>query len=394
MSKSNKPDPAKKLVQRREFLGGAATMAGASFMGRGAGSTWPGILAATPPDPPPAPEMNAATERKMKRWQEQRWLLDAVVQTVGVEWDQARIAYTLGPCGPDATGDFIGIRSRVRKYNDIAREYTRAAVRREKMARQFEADGHPIAARESYFIAALLYGSAQWPIFEVTRENLALNEKKAAAYAKYMELADHEIRKVEIPFGGNGKSLPGYLHLPLKRGTGKIPAVWAIGGMDSIKEVGVALYGDKLLERGIAVLALEGPGQGECCVREIHPTATNWMQAGPLVLSWLRSQNEIDPDRIALVRREHGLILGDASGLGGRPAEGLRVAVHLPRTRHEHALQCGLAHFQAEVHVHGGLHRRSGIRQIRANAFAEGSRGEDQSSLPGDGRRGRPAQPD
>src|SRR5713226_1474716 len=57
---------------------------------------------------------------------------------------------------------------------------------------------------------------------------------------------------------------------------------------------------DKLLERGIAVLALEGPGQGECCVREIHPTATNWMQAGPLVLSWLRSQSEVDPDRIAL----------------------------------------------------------------------------------------------
>lgn len=303
MSQPGKSKPTDKLesnrglVERREFLGGAAGIAGASLLGRGAAGTWPEMAAAAPM-PEPAPEMSAATERKMKRWEEQRWLLDAVVQTVGVEWDQARVAYTLGPCGPDATGDFIGIRSRIRKYNDIAREYTRAAVRREKLARQFEADGHPIAARESYFIAALLYGSAQWPIFEVSRENLALNDKKAAAYAKYIELADHEIRKVEVPF--EGKSLPGYLHLPLKRGSGKLPAVWAIGGMDSIKEVGAALYGDKLLERGIAVLALEGPGQGECCVREIHPTATNWMQAGPLVLSWLRSQPEIDPDRIAL----------------------------------------------------------------------------------------------
>lgn len=298
MSKRDKPNSDKKLVQRREFLGGAASMAGVSLLGRDAGAPWPGILAAAPPAPPPAPEMNAATERKMKRWQEQRWLLDTVVQTVGIEWDQARVAYTLGPCGPDATGDFIGIRARIKKYNDIAREYTRAAVRREKMARQFEADGHPIAARESYFIAALLYGSAQWPIFEVTRENLALNEKKNATYAKYISLADHEIRRVEIPF--EGKSLPGYLHLPVKRETGKLPAVWSIGGMDSIKEVGVSLYGDKLLQRGIAVLALEGPGQGECCVREIHPTATNWMQAGPLVLSWLRSQSEIDADRTAL----------------------------------------------------------------------------------------------
>jgi fermentation-respiration switch protein FrsA (DUF1100 family) len=298
MSKSNKPESMKKLVQRREFLGGAASIAGASFLGGGARAGWPAISAATLPEPPPVPEMNAVTQRKMKRWQEQRWLLDATVQTLGLEWDQARIAYTLGPCGPDATGDFNTIRSRVHKYNDIAREYTRAAVRREKMARQFEVDGHAIAARESYFIAALLYGSAQWPIFAVTRENLALNEKKAAAYAKYIELADHEIREVEVPFGG--KSLPGYLHLPLRRGPGKLPAVWAIGGMDSIKEIGVALYGDKLLERGIAVLALEGPGQGECCVREIHPTGTNWLQAGPLVLSWLRSQPEIDPDRIAL----------------------------------------------------------------------------------------------
>ena len=298
MSKSNKPEATNKLVQRREFLGGAATIAGATFLGGRASAAWPAISAATPPEPGPAPEMNAATQRKMKRWQEQRWLLDATVQTLGLEWDQARIAYTLGPCGPDATGDFNTIRSRVHKYNDIAREYTRAAVRREKMARQFETDDHSIAARESYFIAALLYGSAQWPIFAVTRENLALNEKKTAAYTKYIELADHEIRKVEVPFGG--KSLPGYLHLPLRRGTGKLSAVWAIGGMDSIKEIGVALYGDKLLERGIAVLALEGPGQGECCVREIHPTGTNWLQAGPLVLSWLRSQPEIDPDRIAL----------------------------------------------------------------------------------------------
>jgi dienelactone hydrolase len=313
MTKSNKQEPAKKLVQRREFLGGAATMAGASFIGRGAGSPWLGDPAAlTPPDPSPAPTpaMSAMTERRMNRWQEQRWLLDTVVQTVGIEWDQARVAYTLGPCGPDATPDFNGVRSRVRKFNDISREYARAAVRREKMARQFEAEGHSIAARECYFIAALLYGSAQWPIFENTRENLALNERKVSCYSKFIQYADHEIRKVEVPFGGSGKSLPGYLHLPSNRASGRIPAVWAISGMDSFKELSCALYGDKLLERGIAVLALEGPGQGECNVRDIHVTATNWLQAGPAVLSWIRSQSEIDPDRVALSGTSMGSFWG------------------------------------------------------------------------------------
>src|ERR1700737_3348626 len=310
MSKSDKQQPSKKLVQRREFLGGAATIASASLIGRGTGSNLLGLSPAAPALPTPAPEMSAANERKMKRWQEQRWLLDTVVQTVGIEWDQARVAYTLGPCGPDATPDFNGVRTRIRKFNDIAREYARAAVRREKMARQFESEGHTIAARESYFIAALLYGSAQWPIYENTRENIALNGKIVSCYTKYIQYADHEIRKVEVPFGGTGKSLPGYLHLPPARSSGRIPAVWSISGMDSFKELSVALYGDKLLERGIAVLALEGPGQGEGCTRDIHPTATNWMQAGPAVLSWLRSQNEVDPDRTALQGTSMGSFWG------------------------------------------------------------------------------------
>jgi esterase/lipase len=310
MTKFKKQQPPEKFVQRREFLGGAATMAGASFIGRAGGSTWLGLPASAPGVPVPPPAMPAATERRMRRWQEQRWLLDAVVRTVGIEWDQGRIAYTLGPCGPDATADFNGVRARVHKFNDIAREFARAAVHREKMARQFDAEGRTIAARESYFIASLLYGSAQWPIYENTRENIALNGKKRDCYSKYIQYADHEIRKVEIPFGESGKSLPGYFHVPSARPAGRIPAVWAISGMDSFKELSCALYGDKLLERGIAVLALEGPGQGECCIRDIHTTATNWLQAGPLVLSWLRSQTEVDPDRVAMQGASMGSFWG------------------------------------------------------------------------------------
>jgi dienelactone hydrolase len=284
-------------VERREFLSGAATMAGASLLGSASAAPLFGISPTVPPDES-SPAMPAVTERRMKRWQEQRWILDAVIQTVGIEWDQARIAYTLGPCGPDATADFNGVRARVRKFNDIAREYTRAAARRERMAAQFEDDKKTVAARENYFVAALLYGSAQWPIYENTRENITLNDKKNACYQKYVQYADHEIRRAEIPLAG--KSLPGYFHPPSNPPTGRLPCVVVIGGMDSVKEIGCALYGDKFLTRGIAVLAVEGPGQGECNVRDIHVTATNWSDAGRAILSWVRSQKEIDPDRIAL----------------------------------------------------------------------------------------------
>ena len=244
------------------------------------------------------PAMQAAVERHMKRWQEQRWLLDTVIKTVGIEWDQRRIGYTLGPCGPEATADFNAVRNRVHKFNDASREFARVAVRREALARQFEEEGNTVSARESYFIASLLYGSAQWPIFAHTRENERLSDKKIECYRKYVDYADHEIRRADIPF--DGKAIPGWLHLPKNRSAGRIPCVLSIPGMDSFKEGNVSLYGDRLLERGIGVLAIDGPGQKEALTRGIHVTATNWMDAGRAVLAWLRSQPEVDPDRIAI----------------------------------------------------------------------------------------------
>ena len=305
MAGSDKQQTPKTLVERREFLGGAATLAGASLIGRANGSSLLGlpVAAASSPGeaaPVPAPVMSPAVEHRTKRWQEQRWLLDAVIQVIGPEWDEGRLnGQVLDLCGPDALNDVTGIRARVRKFNDLTREFARAAVRREKMARQSEEHGHIIAAREDYFFAAILYMYALWPIFEKTRELLALNERKNACYAKYIQYADHEIRKVEIPFGGNGKSLPGYLHLPPNR-SGRVPCVWDIIGVGGTRERSSALYGDKLRERGIATLGLDGPGHGESIIREIYVTPSIWMDAGRAVLSWLRSQKEIDPDRIAL----------------------------------------------------------------------------------------------
>ncbi len=299
--------PKNNLVQRRDFLSGAATLAGASLVG-GAGSALldPAASAALPPEPPPA--MTPDVERKLARWQDQRWLLDAVIAV-------ARPGVGSGPPGrPDQHSGRREpmpprLRARIHKFNDISREFARLAVRREREARQFEKDERTVPARESYFLAAHLYAGAQWPIFENTPDTIALNDKKNACYAKYIQFADHEIRRVEVPFGGGGKTLPGYLHLPHNR-SGRVPCVWSISGLDSNKEGGAAIYGDGLRERGIATLALEGPGQNECAIRGIYLTQTNWQDAGRVVLEWLRSQKEIDPDKIALRGASLGSYLG------------------------------------------------------------------------------------
>ncbi|MFL5658270.1 MAG: alpha/beta hydrolase family protein [Ktedonobacteraceae bacterium] len=242
--------------------------------------------------------MTIPVERRTKRWQEQRWILDNIIQSVGVEWDQARIGYTLGPCGPEAAYDFTVVRQRVKKFADIAPQFAAAARRREQVAQGHEREGRVVGARESYFIAALLWASAQWPLFENTKENIFFNERKVECYQKFIAYAPHKIERVEIPFGNS--SLPAYLHLPLAWNGEKVPCILSIDGMDGSKEIMHAMYGDKILSRGMASLAIDGPGQGECCVRTIHVTADNFKEVGRVALDWLRKRPEIDGEQLGV----------------------------------------------------------------------------------------------
>src|ERR1700724_3776763 len=117
------PVPARNnLVQRRDFLSGAATLAGASLVG-GAGSTLleSTASAALPPEPAP-PSMTPGVERKLARWQDQRWLLDAVIAALGPEWDQGRLGGLAGI--PGGAADAGSLRARIHKFNDISREFT------------------------------------------------------------------------------------------------------------------------------------------------------------------------------------------------------------------------------------------------------------------------------
>ncbi len=78
--------------------------------------------------------MRPETEQRVRRWSEQRWLLDSVIQAIGMEWDQPRLGYTMYPAGPDAVGDFRTVGMRVRKFADMHREFAAAGQRREAKA--------------------------------------------------------------------------------------------------------------------------------------------------------------------------------------------------------------------------------------------------------------------
>jgi dienelactone hydrolase len=243
--------------------------------------------------------MSSKVDRRMKRWQEQRWILDAVIQTIGVEWDQARLAYMSAPGGPEAVAEFRRVGATIKKTADIDRAFVAAAKRRQARAEEYEKQGRGVSAGEQYFIAQLLWATARWPIFEANKALLDMEEQMNHCFAKYIEYAKHPITRVEVPFGN--KAMPAYLHLPHKPAPGeKFPCVLYIDGMDGCKEMMVSAYGDPHLERGIAVLAIDGPGQGECCTIPIPVTPRNHGDAAVAAVDFLAARPEIDAARIAV----------------------------------------------------------------------------------------------
>ncbi len=253
--------------------------------------------------------MRTETERKMKRWREQRWLLDQVIQTRGLDWDQGRTGKLLRNCGAGAESDLREIGRRVQKFTDIPREFSRAAERREALGREAENAGHNVEAREHYYVAATFYTNAMWAIYEDNNpKRIAWGEKKRACYDKFIQFAGRPIERVELPY--EGKTISALLHLPpgIKAGE-KVPCVLYIPGMDGVKEDN-PLYGDPFLERGIAMLAIDGPGQGETRASGIKCTASNYEDAGKLACDYLVKRPEIDANRLAIMGSSMGSYWG------------------------------------------------------------------------------------
>ena len=239
-----------------------------------------------------------------RRWVEQRWLIDNIIRSVGIDWDQPRTVAYNAPCGPEANIDFAAIRERVKKYADISPAFETTGRRREAKARGAEEAGEFVTARDNYFMAAVHYAAAQWP-FDVNNEkNLSLNERKRVCYTNYARLADHRVEAAWIPF--RDKALPGWFHLPPGYQGGRVPAVVSIPGMDGFKEANISMYGDRWLSRGIAVLVIEGPGQYESAVLGTHVSVPNWIAAGHAMMDWMMARTEIDPDRIGIVGSSFG----------------------------------------------------------------------------------------
>jgi dienelactone hydrolase len=243
-----------------------------------------------------------------QRWTEEKWALDQIIQANGMDWDQGRSAGLSATCGPEAGNDINGLRARIKKFADFAHAYEAAARKREAEAKEHEAAGRMVSARDNYFIATQFWAGAQWPIYEKNDQIMAYNTRKHECFAKYAQMADHHVEAVSIPLGNN--VIPALFHLPPDYKGGKIPAIVSIPGMDGSKEGRVALYGDRWLARGFAVLAIDGPGEYESPLLGSFVRRDSWLASGPVMANWLSARTEVDAQKLGVIGTSFGSLFG------------------------------------------------------------------------------------
>lgn len=132
----------------------------------------------------------------------------------------------------------------------------RASRRYKDIAEKAETTGHTVTAGTNFLRASLLAHSGQlfcrpeWP------EKLALQTERAECYRRatpYLGIEEHQ-----VPFGEH--ILPAYLWIP--EDVERPPVVVMAPGANSVKEE-LHRWARPFVERGMATLTFDGPGQGE-----------------------------------------------------------------------------------------------------------------------------------
>ncbi len=155
--------------------------------------------------------------------------------------------------------DLQTLTTRIARWDDWCREWSACAAMHQRMGEDAEAQRNYVSAGDHFFQAAIDYHFGKFFFFQHPDEMRAAHDKAVATYQRALPYFDFPGERVAIPYE-NGAVMRGILRKPWH--VAKPPVVIMLPGLDSVKEE-LHAYGNDFLRRGLAVLAIDGPGQGE-----------------------------------------------------------------------------------------------------------------------------------
>jgi len=184
--------------------------------------------------------------------------------------------------------DFEDVTASIGRWEDWCAAWSARAAVHESLGREALREGHRLTAGEHLVRAALYYHFAKFVFVIDPAQMRAAHMKAVRCYGDALPLIRPPGECVEIPF--EGRKLHGVL-----RGSG--PVLVMAPGLDSTKEE-LHAYEEPFLARGIATLAIDGPGQGEA-EYEI-PICGDYERAASAAADWIETRPDLDAGRIAV----------------------------------------------------------------------------------------------
>jgi esterase FrsA len=175
-----------------------------------------------------------------------------------------------------------------------ATAWSSAAKPYEEKAAQAEKAGHAPDAKENYLRAFQYYRLARYPTINSDGKKQAYRKSQEMLF-KASQFFDVPLERVEIPFAGRtgeGKKILAYVRLP-KKASAPFPVLVSWGGIDGFKEEQLH---DPALERGVATVAIDGPGVGDSPLKGSEDAERLF----GAVFDWIERNEDLDSRRVGV----------------------------------------------------------------------------------------------
>lgn len=188
------------------------------------------------------------------------------------------------------------ILQRIRRRADWLPTWMEASDRHNALALAADRRGARESAGDAYLRASLC---AHWgSLYADDEQKTMAHRRSLELYGKGSPWFEPPSVRIEVPFEGD--VLPGYLRR--RQSNDASPVVLMLGGADTNKEE-LHHWGTEFTRRGFAVVAIDGPGQGELAARYRRLTMRfdTYHRSVSAVLDWLgENAQEVDTDRVGV----------------------------------------------------------------------------------------------
>ena len=213
--------------------------------------------------------------------------MDALVKSAIAHWAPRFVANGV------ALTDFEEVTAGIESWSDWCRAWSERAAQHEAMGRDALANKKFISAGEHLQRAGVYYHFGKFLFVHDVLQMKAAHMKAVECRNLALPHLNPPGERVTVPY--EGQALYGILRKP--RGVAKPPVLIMAVGLDSAKEETEA-YERPYLDRGIATLVFDGPGQGEG--EYDFAIRGDYEAAAKAVVDYVETRRDLDTSRIGL----------------------------------------------------------------------------------------------